>query len=294
MADNPVNTRLSARELILTLMDSSSSASLPASYFVAAAELFEMDPGGIRVALARLVRDGSLKSRGRGLYGLDSRAGTLQSLVRNWSRAEASLVPWSGDWLTVLVGHLTRSNKSQVRGNERALTLFGFAEMKSGVWVRPANLVRNLPEVRADLLALGLHGDSVSARVSAFDPADLLNPEDLWQTEGLGRRYRQHIDLLAGSRAHLVEDGKDALDEKGALDKKAAANREAAARETLLVGRQVTRDILLDPFLPDALVDAASRREMIARMIEYNDIGRTYWREFFKRHQRANTQKPAA
>lgn len=288
MTDNPITTRLSARELILTLMDSSSSASLPASYFVAAAELFEMDPGSIRVALARLVRDGSLISRGRGLYGLGSRAGTLQSLVRNWSRAETSLVPWSGDWLTVLVGHLTRSNKSQVRGNERALKLFGFAEMKPGLWVRPANLVRNLVQVRADLLALGLHDDSISAQVSAFDPANLLVPEDLWQIEQLGHRYHQHIDLLARSKARLIEE------EKGALDKKATVDKEAAVRETLLVGRQVTRDILLDPFLPDALVDAAGRREMIARMIEYNDIGRTYWREFFKRHQQANTQKPAA
>ena len=86
----------SARELILTLIDSAASKTLSARYFVAAGELFEVDPRSIRVALGRLVKDGSLVQVERGTYSLGSRGGTLHRLVRNWSRVESSLKPWRG------------------------------------------------------------------------------------------------------------------------------------------------------------------------------------------------------
>lgn len=268
MVDKPRENRLSARELILTLIDSSRAESLAAGYFIAAGQIFDMDPGSIRVALARLVREGSLSSEGRGRYGLGSRAGTLQALVRNWAKIETYLVPWRGDWLTVLVSHLARSNKVQVRGNERSLGLFGFAESLPGVWIRPANLSRNLSQVREALLELGLEAASICAQVSVFEPADLVDPSALWGTDGLNGRYRAHIQMLAESTTRLADLSDD-----------------AAARETLLIGRQVTRDILLDPLLPDALVDADGRREMISAMQAYDHLGKTYWREFFQRHE---------
>jgi len=261
---NPV----SARELILTLMDSTSARTLSASYLITAARLFDMDPGSVRVALARLVREGSLTGAGRGRYALGTRAGTLHSLVKNWSRMDASLVDWQGEWLTVLVGHLARSNKSVVRGNERALGLFGFAEMAPGLWVRPANLTRSLDQVRADLLELGLVPGSLCAQIRQFAPSEQLDPAELWQTDALARSYHRNMKRLSESTARL-----------GSLDDA------AAARETLLVGRDVTRAILLDPLLPDALVDAEARRRMIAAMRDYDKIGKAYWREFFQQHE---------
>ena len=267
MADKPQQSRLSARELILTLMDSTRAGTLSASYLIAAGTLFEMDPGSIRVALARLVRDGSLVGAGRGRYALGSRGGTLQSLVQNWSRAEASLVDWQGDWITVLTGHLARSNKASVRGNERALSLFGFAQLHPGIWLRPSNLSRDLAQIRADLIALGLDPEGICTNVHRFEPAEAIDPERLWETKALARRYRDNADLLSESRSRLAD-----------------ADDATAARETLLIGRRVTRDILLDPLLPDALVDAAARRRMIEAMREYDRIGKAYWREFYDRH----------
>ena len=278
MPHTPENHPLSARELILTLMDSTRARTLSASYLIAAARLFDMDPGSVRVALARLVREGSLAGAGRGRYALGSRAGTLHSLVKNWSRAEASLIDWTGEWLTVLVGHLARSNKAAVRGNERALNLFGFAEMASGLWVRPANLARSLDQVRADLLELGLVPGSLCAQIRQIAPPERLDPESLWQTHALAERYHRNVRRLADSTSRLAD-----LDDP------------AAARETLLIGRDVTRDILLDPLLPDALVDADARRQMIAAMRDYDRIGKAYWREFFQQHEGgAESQNPAA
>ncbi len=278
MPTPPDSPPLSARELILTLMDSTSARALSASYLIAAGRLFDMDPGSVRVALARLVREGSLTGAGRGSYALGSRAGTLHSLVRNWSRAEASLVDWQGEWLTVLVGHLARSNKAAVRGNERALNLFGFAEMATGLWVRPANLTRTLDQVRADLLELGLVPGSLCAQIRQFAPPERLAPRELWQTDTLTQRYHENVERLSASTARLT-----GLDDA------------SAARETLLIGRDVTRAILLDPLLPDALVDAGARRRMIEAMRDYDRIGKSYWREFFRQHESGQpTQNPAA
>jgi phenylacetic acid degradation operon negative regulatory protein len=268
---------LSSRELILTLMDSTVARSLGSSYLVAAGRMFDMDPGGIRVALGRLVKDGSLKGAGRGRYALGSRAGTLQTLVRNWSRAEESLVPWSGAWLTVLIGHLTRSDKTRVRSNERALRLFGFAEAKAGLWLRPDNLQEPIHGIRSSLLQLGLDEHSVAARMTEFEPPQIIRPADLWNVPTLEARYAHHLEALARSTARL-----SSLDEQ------------AAARETLLLGRQVTRDILLDPLLPDELIDGDLRRSMVAAMEEYDRLGKTIWRAIFNHHEQAGDQKPAA
>jgi phenylacetic acid degradation operon negative regulatory protein len=267
--------RLSARELILTLMDSAVSGTLSVSYLVAAGQIFDMDAGSVRVALARLVKEGSLVAMERGLYGLGSRSGTLHRLVRNWSRAEEALTPWAGGWLSMLLGHLARSNKTRVRANVRALRLYGFAEAHPGLWLRPANLRPSLEDIRAALIQLGLDGECVAARVDAFEPTDTVGPESLWDIARLERRYVEHLATLAESHARL-----------GSL------SEPAAARETLLVGRQVTRDILLDPLLPDELVNGNLRREMVAAMRDYDRIGKAYWRTFFQRHEAG--QNPAA
>jgi phenylacetic acid degradation operon negative regulatory protein len=268
--------RLTARELILTLMDSTAARDLGVSYFVAAGSIFDMDPGNIRVALARLVKDGSLIMLARGRYGLGSRRGTLNALVRNWSRAENSLVDWSGGWLTILLGHLARSDKTQVRSNHRALSLYGFAEARPGLWLRPDNLVDSFSTVRSALIELGLDRDSVAAAVSRFEPVDTIDPVILWKTRELEDRYQSHIERLMESTARLPE-----------------MNDLAAARETLLVGRQVTRDILLDPLLPGELVDGGLRRAMVAAMLDYDRLGKGYWRTFFESEGGAD-QKPAA
>ncbi len=177
--------------------------------------------------------------------------------------------------MTVLVGHLSRSNKTRRRGNERALGLFGFAEARTGLWLRPANLRRSLEELRADLVELGLDPEAICLNASELVPEATIDAQSLWDTPALEARYRKNVERLEQSTARLAT-----LDEH------------ASARETLLVGRLVTRDILLDPMLPDPLVDVVARRAMIDAMRAYDQLGKSYWRRFFKRE--GADQKPAA
>lgn len=263
---SPIAQNISARELILTLIDSA-AGSLTASYFVSAGELFQMDSGSIRVALARLIRDGSLKQVERGVYGLGSRGGTLHSLVRNWSHVEMSLKPWGGGWLGVFTAHLGRGNKTQVRSRDRALTLFGFAALEAGFWVRPDNLVADLPSLQTSLRELGLDEAAFACVMAELIPEANIQPRLLWDRDLLERRYRDHSRALSESMARLP-----------------ALDGVAAAKETLLIGRAVTRDILLDPLLPPELVNASLRHEMIEAMRAYDRQGKAFWREFLASH----------
>ena len=150
------DVNLSARQLILALLDSAPTPQIQAASLVAAGELFGMDAGAIRVATARLVRDRILESTRRGVYTVGGGGAGLHRTVLSWADLEQTLKPWTGDWLAIYLGSLKRTNKTQVRARERALQLKGFATFDSGLAVRPANLKAALPELLEDLRLLGL------------------------------------------------------------------------------------------------------------------------------------------
>lgn len=252
---------LSARELILTLIDSAASQSLSARYFVAAGQLFDMDSGSMRVALGRLVREGALRQQERGLYALGSRGGTLHRLVRSWRQVESSVKPWQGGWLAVLSAHLPRSDRKWLRRRARALSLFGFAEARAGLWVRPDNLVAGTHDVHLALLDLGLDPEALVFTLTDLYPREAFDAADLWDREPIERTYQKHIKALADSTRRL-----------------SGCDDEQAAKEILLLGRVVTRDILLDPLLPEALVDTSLRQQMVNDMRAYDRWGKPFWR----------------
>jgi phenylacetic acid degradation operon negative regulatory protein len=258
---------ISARELILTLIDSATSSVLTARYFVAAGALFDMDHRSIRVALARLVRDGSLRQVERGTYGLGSRAGTLHSLVRNWSSVESSVKPWSGNWLAVHTAHLPRSDKTRARSRERALALYGYAEPYAGLWVRPDNLIITPSQLYTALQELGLDTAAIGYTIQGLMPGHAFNTEQLWDRHALQQRYAGHLHTLTEVSARLP-----------------GLAEQEAAKETLLVGRAVTREILLDPLLPEELVDTGLRQQMVNAMKKFDRVGKIFWRALFKKY----------
>lgn len=256
---------LSAPELILSLADSAASPRLTAAGLVAAGALLGIDAGAMRVAAARLVKQGVLAQRGRGVYGLGRRGGELHQRVQAWHRVEEQLAPWDGRWLGVFTGHLGRSNKSGLRARERALRLKGFAVDRPGLAVRPANLRTPLPALRDELERLGLDDAALVLGIDVADPAHPFDPDSLWDVAALEHGYRKGCARLNAS-ARRVPD----------LD------TQSAARETLLVGRAVTRNILTDPLLPEAMVDTALRRRLIEAMVEYDRLGKACWRAFYR------------
>ena len=58
-------------------------------------------------------------------------------------------------------------------------------------------------------------------------------------------------------------------------------NTAEAARETMQLGRAVTHDILMDPLLPEEMLDTALRRKMNQTMRTYDKLAKSYWRDFY-------------
>jgi phenylacetic acid degradation operon negative regulatory protein len=132
---------LSARSVVLSLLLGNHPPELPVSALVEAGTLFGIAEPTLRVALTRMVASGDL-SRTEAGYRLSSR------LLDRQRRQDAALEPagrdWDGTWETVIVTSTGRS--AGARAELRAtLTDLRLAELREGVWLRPANLDRPLP-----------------------------------------------------------------------------------------------------------------------------------------------------
>lgn len=263
--EQPGARSLSARELVLSLADSAREPRLSVARLVAAAELLDIDAGAVRVALARLVKQGVLEQAARGLYRIGRHGGELHRRVQAWDRVEDQVRRWDGRWLAVLTAQLGRSDKASLRARERALRLKGFAAAEPGLFVRPNNLRGGLAALREELVSLGLDSEALVLVIDQADPARPFEPSRLWDTAALERRYADNRRRLETSSARVAE-----------LDV------QSAARETLLVGRAVMHDILIDPLLPETLVDVAARTRMIESMRAYDRLGKRCWRAFYR------------
>ena len=188
---------LSARSVVLSLILGTPSRALTAAQLADAARHVGINPATVRVALTRavasdeLVRDGSL-------YRLGPR------LVERRERqdAHASVTAWDGTWEMVVV--VTSGRSSSDRAALRALlTRARLAELREGVWMRPANLRRESPALT-----------SVDVRMfttTSDDPAGLV--ADLWDLPAWATETRRVVTALQHTRqpgerlavaAHLV------------------------------------------------------------------------------------------
>lgn len=251
----PITARSLALGLLSTARDPMRVADL-----VRRAEVMAIDGAAMRVALGRLCRDSVVQQVERGLYAIGPAGAALDRRARGWADAPQRVRDWRGRWTIALADHLGRSDRRQLRRRERALSLYGFARASAGAWVRPDNLVTPLPDLVADLRAIGLDDDAI-----ALSDAAALAEEDkawraLWPRDAIEAGYRFWIGEMTASLARLP-----------------AMPPAAAARETLLLGQSVIRAINRDPLLPAALVDTGLRAEQVAAMRRYDAVGKACW-----------------
>ncbi|WP_046729386.1 PaaX family transcriptional regulator C-terminal domain-containing protein [Streptomyces humi] len=137
---------LSARSVVLSLLLGTHPPELPVKDLVRLVEPFGIGGSTLRAALSRMTASGDLRRTDDAVYGLSERLLTRQrrqdEAVRPRTRA------WHGDWEMLVVTASGRGPAERADLRTR-LTALRLAELREGVWLRPANLVRALP---ADLL----------------------------------------------------------------------------------------------------------------------------------------------
>jgi phenylacetic acid degradation operon negative regulatory protein len=148
--------RLTAKRVILLLLSAGGDRPGSAAGLVRGCSVFGIADNSARVALARLLADGTLVAGARGQYRLGPPTDALTREVTGWRDLERGVRRWDGGWIAVHTGALGRTDRAALRRRERALRLLGFAALEPGLDLRPDNLDGGAPRARDRLRALGL------------------------------------------------------------------------------------------------------------------------------------------
>lgn len=215
---------LTARSVVASTLLGVRPSELPARSIVASGGLFGIAEGTVRTALSRMAAAGELTVED-GRYAL---AGPfLSRQARQDESRTGATRPWAGDWELAVVEGDRRSaaDRTALRQAMRDLRL---AELREGVWLRPANLdPARLDEARAVVTAqcldfVGRPAEAVAGR--------------LWDLDGWATAARRLGADLAAHRPRL--DDPDEL---------------AAG---FLLSAAVLRHLQADPLLPPELLPA--------------------------------------
>lgn len=219
---------LPARSVVLSLMLGSHPDRMSSASLTRAGEHFGIPAPTLRVALTRAVAAGDLV-RDDGDYVLGER------LVRRQRRQDEAVLdaegPWDGSWemAVVVVGGRAAAERASLR---ELLTGHRLAELREGVWTRPANLRRTARYAEEPVLStFTAHPDEEPAALAAR----------LWDLSAWAKEGAELGDLLDRTT-------------------------EPAAR--LAVAAAVVRHLTSDPLLPAVLLPdewpAAALREAYA------------------------------
>ncbi|MER7404558.1 PaaX family transcriptional regulator C-terminal domain-containing protein [Streptomyces sp. NPDC000070] len=185
---------LSARSVVLSLLLGTHPAELPVRELVRLVEGFDVGGSTLRAALSRMVAAGDLRRTDTG-YRLSDR------LLERQRRQDDAVHPrtraWDGDWEMVVITATGRGPAERADLRAR-LTGLRLAELREGVWLRPANLARVLP---GDLDRVTQHYTARPER-PAGDLARSLWPLDAWSTTA--RALLAHIAAAPGPADRLT------------------------------------------------------------------------------------------
>ena len=257
---------VSAKAVVLEVLSAGESifdGALPVRALVQAASVFDIAENSVRVAIVRLRAEGLLESPGRGEYRLGPSAQVVNEKIHGWRTVSSRLGRWDGSWAAVFTADLSRTDRPALRRRLRALRYLGFEQLKAGLFLRPNNLKPGINGLRDELRALGLDADASVFRVEELNPEQEEHARALWDSVSLEQTYSK----LGG-------------DLKTSLDRLEELPLNDSVREAFLLGREGIRHVVLDPLLPEPLVDTDKRSTMVHVLQSYCDKGLHLWARF--------------
>ncbi|MGB5268642.1 MAG: hypothetical protein WBN30_18770 [Polyangiales bacterium] len=257
---------VSAKAVVLEVLSAGESifdGALPVRALVQAASVFDIAENSVRVAIVRLRAEGLLESPGRGEYRLGPSAQVVNEKIHGWRTVSSRLGRWDGSWAAVFTADLSRTDRPALRRRLRALRYLGFEQLKAGLFLRPNNLKPGINGLRDELRALGLDADASVFRVEELNPEQEERARALWDSLSLEQTYSK----LGG-------------DLKTSLDRLEELPLNDSVREAFLLGREGIRHVVLDPMLPEPLVDTDKRSTMVHVLQSYCDKGLHLWARF--------------
>jgi phenylacetic acid degradation operon negative regulatory protein len=177
--------RLTARSVVLSVLLGAHPAWASASELVTLTADFGIKEPTLRVALTRMVGAGDLVRSADG-YRLSDRL--LARQLRQDDALNPRLREWGGTWTTLVITSVGTDAKTRA-AVRTTLHDMRFAELREGVWMRPANLDLELADdLRSRVRVLQARDD---------DPAGLAGR--LWDLPGWVRTGRALLDDMGGA-----------------------------------------------------------------------------------------------
>jgi phenylacetic acid degradation operon negative regulatory protein len=259
---------VSAKTVVLEVLSAGESiyqGVLPVRSLVQAASVFDIAENSVRVAIVRLRAEGLLESPGRGEYRLGPSAQVVNDKIHGWRTVASRVGDWDGSWAGVFTADLSRTDRPALRRRLRALRYLGFEELKSGLFLRPNNLTPGIDGIRDELTALGLDAGASVFRIEELNPDEEQRARALWDGPSLEQTYSKLHTELTASLGRLEE-----------------LSLNDSVREAFLLGREGIRHVVLDPLLPEPLIDEDKRSSMVHVLQSYCDKGLNLWTRFLE------------
>ena len=156
------------------------------------------------------------------------------------------------------------------------MRLLGFRPLRSELFVRPDNLRGGIESLRTELRALGLPREDLVLEIRGLDVEVERQARSLWDEAGLRSTYRESHRAIERSRRRLTR-----------------IPAEEAMVESFLLGGRVIRQLVLDPLLPDEIVEPRERDALVDAMRGYDRAGRAAWTALLARHSVPHLRAPA-
>jgi phenylacetic acid degradation operon negative regulatory protein len=246
---------LTARSIVASALLGTHPPVLRGQLLVRLGALFGVAEGTTRVALSRMVAAGELTAID-GRYELASPA----LLARQAAQERGRRTPrskWAGEWALAIVTVERRDAPDRLALREAAGAL-RLAELREGVWTRPANLDWEDAASALDVV----HAQCTSMRATPDDPDGLAAA--LWDLDGWATRASALVDRMHRSRASL--DG-------GRFD---------AIPEGFVTSAAVLRLLRADPLLPSQLLPDQWPGDALREVyLDYDAALRSLLRAFF-------------
>lgn len=183
-----VRTPLSARSTVLSLVLGAHPGGMSPRELTRAGEHLGIAPPTVRVALTRAVAAGELRRRGSHYELGPGLLARHRRRERDVERPE-----WDGTWeaAVVVAGARPSGDRAALRAT---LTDLRLAELREGVWMRPANLLRADLRLPREVTTLRARPDE--------DPAGLA--AQLWDLRGWSDKALATIEELAATTQPAV------------------------------------------------------------------------------------------
>lgn len=241
--------------LVLDLLRTYGKKGTTVQSLMLTASMFQISENAMRVTLSRLTQRGLIEKVSRGLYRLAGGSDPVNDFVEEWRKGESRRRAWQQNRFLI-----AQSN----RFNEKDLWILratGFRERTSGLWLRPDNLSRQGEALRQWLTGLGLskHLLAENAELNKQDSDQVFR---CYEIELLNASYRQQTEELTKSRDRLLSLPSD-----------------AAMIESFSIGGKTLQLLAKDPYLPEEIQASAEREQLWQIMLEYDELGRSVWRD---------------